>query len=211
MVALERLLAGVGVICVGAYLVSCAQGSWFQDREKRAFDELVSAIHAEEHDTSSWSAARRAHFEERSGSPVTALGRLDVPDGGVSVMVLPGTDDGTLNRAVGHIEGTPQPGESGNVGIAGHRDSFFRGLRNVEAGDELSLTTLQGVSRYQVDRIEIVDPSAVEVLDPTDYDAVTLVTCYPFYYVGDAPQRYIVHARKIAFETHASLRDRGPR
>jgi LPXTG-site transpeptidase (sortase) family protein len=93
------------------------------------------------------------------------------------------------------------------VGIAGHRDGFFRGLRHVELGDGLSLTTLDGVSHYEVTKLEVVEPTAVEVLEPTPHDALTLVTCYPFYYVGDAPQRYVVHAKKVGFEKHASLRD----
>ena len=202
----ERGLCAVGLVCLGVYVAACTHSELFQSRENAAFDDaLVAAIQAEDHDTSGWSSARRDHYREVSDVPVEALARLDVPAASISVMVLDGTDDLTLNRAVGHIEGTPQPGGAGNVGIAGHRDSFFRGLRNVERGDALSLTTLEGVSRYEVTKIEIVPPSAVEVLDPTDYDALTLVTCYPFYYVGDAPQRYIVHARKVDHQTHARL------
>jgi len=198
----------VGIGCLLFYAAACTQTALFQTREKAAFDEaLLASIHSEEHDTSGWSSARVEHYQEVSGAPVTALARLDVPDASVSVMVLPGTDETTLNRAVGHIEGTPTPGEAGNVGIAGHRDGFFRGLKKLEAGDRLSMTTLEGVAQYEVASIEIVEPRAVEVLDQTPYDAITLVTCYPFYYVGDAPQRYIVHARKVDYTTHAALRD----
>ncbi len=205
----ERGLCVLGLVCLGVYAAACTHGAMFQSSEKAAFDDaLVAALHAEDHDTSSWSAARIDHYQEASTVPVEALARLDVPDGSISVMVLAGTDELTLNRAVGHIEGTPEPGSSGNVGIAGHRDGFFRGLREVEQGDALSLTTLEGVSQYEVTKIEIVAPSAVEVLEPTDYDALTLVTCYPFYYVGDAPQRYIVHAKKVDYETHAQTHAR---
>jgi sortase A len=114
-------------------------------------------------------------------------------------MLLEGTDELTLNRAVGHIEGTALPGQPGNVGIAGHRDGFFRGLEHLESGDALSVTTLEGVAHYEVAELEVVEPTAVEVLDPTAYDSLTLVTCYPFYYVGDAPQRFIVHAKQVRF------------
>ena len=125
---------------------------------------------------------------------------LDVPEAAVSVMVLDGTDEITLNRAVGHIEGTANPGEHGNVGIAGHRDSFFRGLRKLEVGDEIVFTTLEGRSHFEVTRLEVVKPEAVEVLDPTEHPTLTLVTCYPFYFVGDAPSRYIVSARQVRHE-----------
>jgi sortase A len=208
LVLCERGLWLLGSVCLLSYAVACTQTALFQAREEAAFDEALRAsIHAEQHDTSSWSKARVEHYQQVATVPVTALARLEVPDASVSVMVLPGTDEVTLNRAVGHIEGTPLPGAPGNVGIAGHRDGFFRGLRNVEAGDRLTMTTLDGVAHYEVESIDIVDPQAVEVLDPTPYDALTLVTCYPFYYVGDAPQRYIVRARKVDFETHARLRD----
>ena len=113
-------------------------------------------------------------------------------------MVLDGTDELSLTRAVGHIEGTARPGSPGNVGIAGHRDSFFRGLRHLEVGDALSLTTLDGVTHYEVENLDVVEPTAVEVLDPTDYDALTLVTCYPFYFVGSAPERFIVRAVAVS-------------
>jgi sortase A len=203
----ERLLVAFGLVCLALYAAACARSGFFQSHQKVAFERaIVASIQAEDHDTSGWSQARVEHYRQAAVVPVEAIGRLDVPDGGVSVMVLSGTDARTLDRAVGHIEGTALPGEHGNVGIAGHRDGFFRGLRHLEAGDAVSLTTLGGVTRYRVESLEVVDPSAVEVLSPTDYDALTLVTCYPFYYVGDAPQRYIVHARKVAFETHALAR-----
>ena len=108
--------------------------------------------------------------------------------------MLPGTDDGTLDRAVGHIEGTANPGAEGNAGIAGHRDGFFRGLKDIIPGDVIELDTLQGSDSYRVERVWIVDPEDVSVLDPTSTRALTLVTCYPFYFVGSAPRRFIVRA-----------------
>jgi LPXTG-site transpeptidase (sortase) family protein len=197
----ERAFFAVGVGCLVAYAAACAHGSFFQSRDRAAFEQaLLESIQHEEHDHSDWSAARVQSYQQASAMPVRALGRLDVPDASVSVMLLEGTDELTLNRAVGHIEGTARPGEPGNVGIAGHRDSFFRGLQYLEVGDDLSLTTLGGVAHYRVAKLEIVDPEDVEVLAPTAHDALTLVTCYPFYYVGDAPRRFIVHARQLRFE-----------
>ena len=108
--------------------------------------------------------------------------------------MLDGTDELMLNRAVGHIENTALPGTVGNSGIAGHRDGFFRGLKDIGAGDLLEIETFTSVDIYRVERTWIVDPEDVSVLEPTASPSVTLVTCYPFYFVGSAPQRFIVRA-----------------
>jgi len=112
-------------------------------------------------------------------------------------MIMEGTDGRTLRRAVGHIRGTPLPGEQGNVAIAGHRDTFFRPLRNILQDDEITLTTLNGSYRYLVDSTQVVPPEDTQVLDNSDDTTLTLVTCYPFYFVGPAPKRFIVRAHKI--------------
>ena len=109
-------------------------------------------------------------------------------------MVMDGTDDATLRVAVGHIPGTRLPGQGGNVGLAGHRDSFFRGLSKLRIGDEITLTTREDTLHYTVESVRIVSPEDVSVLQDTSYPVLTLVTCYPFYYVGPAPQRWIVKA-----------------
>jgi sortase A len=110
------------------------------------------------------------------------------------VTLFAGTGEVALNQGVGHIEDTAAPGTEGNSGIAGHRDGFFRGLKDIEAGDTLELETLHRKERYRVERIWVVNPDDVSVLDPTPQRALTLVTCYPFYFVGPAPRRYIVRA-----------------
>jgi sortase A len=112
----------------------------------------------------------------------------------IRVPVFDGTDDLVLNRGVGWIMGTARPGEAGNIGIAGHRDGFFRGLKDIIVGDAVELKTLEEQATYIVDQIEIVNPESVEVLQPGGVPSLTLVTCYPFYFIGSAPQRYIVHA-----------------
>ena len=111
--------------------------------------------------------------------------------------MLEGTDDVTLNRGVGRIAGTSRVGESGNLGIAGHRDGFFRGLKDIAVGDKIELATANGTDTYVVDKIQIVNPNDVTVLRPTLESSLTLVTCYPFYFIGGAPQRYIVHASML--------------
>jgi len=199
--AAEVLLAAGGVLCLLLYALACAQSARTQARESQAFEHAVRArLEREAPDTREWSAGRVAKFESLRGEPVQAVARLEIPRADVSVMVLEGTDEHTLDRAVGLVEGTARPGEVGNVGIAGHRDGWFRGLRHLERGDSLTLSHLDGVARYEVESISIVSPSEVEVLAPSEEPVLTLVTCYPFYFVGDAPERFIVRARQVGFE-----------
>jgi len=125
------------------------------------------------------------------------VARLQAPTIRLSATVLEGTDDATLNRAAGHIEDTPLPGQAGNAGIAGHRDRHFRPLRNVHVGDPIDVTTDAGVFHYRVSRTLIVGPQDVQVLDPTPRPTLTLVTCYPFEFIGHAPKRFIVQAELV--------------
>ena len=125
------------------------------------------------------------------------VGRLLIPSLNLNVMVLEGTDPWTLNRAVGHIESTALPGRSGNVGISAHRDGFFRNLGRIGQGDEISIVTAEKTYTYAVESTRIVNPADVEVLSPSDRPVLTLVTCFPFYFVGDAPQRFIVKAQLV--------------
>lgn len=132
-----------------------------------------------------------------AGPNGSILGRIEISSIGLSVMILEGTDGRTLRRGVGHISGTALPGEPGNVAFAGHRDTFFRPLRNIHMDDEITLTTLKGVYRYRVDSTELVKPEDTVVLKDSADAVLTLVTCYPFYYVGPAPRRFIVRALRI--------------
>ena len=125
------------------------------------------------------------------------IGRMQVERLGVSVVVMEGTSDKTLRRAVGHIAGTALPGRSGNIGIAGHRDTFFRPLRNIQSNDVITLTTRSGEYRYRVVSTKIVHPDNVAVLNSDGNEILTLVTCYPFYFLGSAPQRFIVRAERV--------------
>ena len=125
------------------------------------------------------------------------IGRVEMPRLKISAIVRYGSDEKTLKRAVGLVPGTALPGQPGNVGVAAHRDTFFRNLRGVQIGDRINLTTPSGDWEYEVESTKIVRPNNVEVLDPTPEPAMTLVTCYPFNYVGHAPKRFIVRARQI--------------
>jgi sortase A len=129
-----------------------------------------------------------------SGKPIAVL---RIPKIHLEVPVLEGTDDRTLNRGAGRIAGTARPGDPGNIGIAAHRDGFFRGLKDLHVGDTIELATRKGKKNYVVDRIQIVTPDNVSVLEPRTTPSLTLITCYPFYFIGDAPQRYIVSASLV--------------
>ena len=146
-------------------------------------------------DLTLWSPQRIAAWQNtRAESGPTPLAVLRIPRIHLEAPLLEGTSDKTLDRGVGHIEETATPGANGNSGIAGHRDGFFRGLKDVAVGDAIELETLHETQRYTIERIWIVNPEDVSVLDPTPVPSITLVTCYPFYFVGSAPQRYIVRA-----------------
>jgi sortase A len=123
-----------------------------------------------------------------------SMGRLAIARLGVSAMILEGADSRVLRLGLGHIPGTSEPGDPGNIAIAGHRDTFFRPLRHIREGDEIVLETVSKTYHYSVNSTEVVSPTDLEVLQPHDRDELTLITCYPFNYLGQAPQRFIVHA-----------------
>lgn len=152
-----------------------------------------------------WSEKRIEAFQlslvQNSAAP---LGVLRISSLDLEVPVLEGTDDSVLNRGVGHIEDTTAVGAKGNIGIAGHRDGFFRVLKDIRAGDRIDLQTEDGSQHYTVDRIVIVPPEDVSVLDLRARPTLTLVTCYPFYFVGSAPLRYIVQASETSRSNHTN-------
>ena len=127
----------------------------------------------------------------------TPLGRIEIDSIGLKAMIQEGTGWRTLKRGVGHITGTALLGHSGNVGLAGHRDTFFRKLHDIHQGDEITLTTLTGAYVYRVGLISIVEPEESSVLRDSGENVLTLVTCYPFGYIGPAPKRFIVRAQQV--------------
>ncbi len=145
-----------------------------------------------------WSEKRiQAYIDALAMNLEEPLAILTIPKIELEVPVFEGTDDVTLNRGAGRIAGTAEPGESGNVGIAAHRDGFFRKLKDLQLGDRIELSTKERTLTYTVADIVVVQPSDISVLRPRAQPSLTLVTCYPFYFVGDAPQRYIVHASLV--------------
>lgn len=202
---IEKLLLSLGMLMIGVYLSASAHGLLWANLEIARFEALqhIETETANETDRASsnapdlalWSSARIDAYKKsltRGWDPPLAI--VVIPKIHLEVPLLEGTDELTLNHAVGHIAGTTIPGGDGNTGIAGHRDGFFRGLKDVVVGDEIILRLSAKTKTYRIDKIAIVAPSDVTVLGLGDHPALTLVTCYPFYFVGSAPQRYIVHA-----------------
>ena len=186
---LERVLLVLGVVCLGYYAYVSAETLLYQAYENRELDAILASRTAP-------AGERTAPVSTpRVASPGETVGRIEIPRLRVSAVIKAGSDARTLQLAVGHIPGTALPGEAGNVGLAGHRDTFFRRLRDIRSDDEIRVTTASGVFSYRVARTDVVEPHDVWVLDPTSHPALTLVTCYPFSYVGSAPQRFIVRAQ----------------
>lgn len=145
-------------------------------------------------DQSLWSEDRARAYAEAVTHPEIPLGALRIPSIGLEVPVYSGTSELNLNRGAAHVEGTSPLGADGNVGIAAHRTGFFRALESLRVDAELTLEVGARTVRYRVVEMSIVEPTDVNVLAPTERPSVTLVTCYPFYFVGNAPERYIVRA-----------------
>jgi sortase A len=202
----ERLLLATGLVLLAGYSLARLD-SWLSSRDAlRTFDERLATRSGSRAPTASvggveqvdfrlWSEKRIHEYRDslvtdtRAPWGVLAIGKVHI-----RVPIFDGTDDLTLNRGAGWISGTAKPGDAGNIGIAGHRDGFFRGLKDIVEGDVITLTTSDQQADYIVDEIEIVTPERIDVLEPRGSPSLTLVTCYPFYFVGDAPQRFIVHA-----------------
>ena len=186
----QRALFACGILLLGYCAFALVDAWTFQRRESMNLDRLLSD--------------RRA---ASGGAPAAAtnglIGRMEIPRLGLSVVVVEGVGRTTLRRGVGHIPGTALPGEDGNVGLSGHRDTFFRPLKDLRIKDEIQISTLKGDFMYEVESLRVVEPSDVRVLEPARENVLTLVTCYPFFYIGAAPKRFVVRARQMSPQTLA--------
>jgi len=177
----EWMLLGFGLGCLGMYGYETVEARRFQAEQAAVFERQARAQVAPGH--------------VKQGGLV---GMLDVPRLQFSTPVIEGDDTRTLKRAVGHLPDTPMPWDSGNSAIAGHRDGLFRPLKDVKIGDEIRFRTTRDEYRYRVTKTSIVMPDDLSVLAPqSDPATLTLITCYPFYYVGSAPKRFVVHAARL--------------
>jgi len=181
------LLFAVGVLALGYVALTLLEARSYQAQANRFLDSQIQM--------------QPVHQISEAKPAITlgdVLGRLEIPRLGMSVAVLHGTNSRILRLGAGHIEGTALPGEKGNSAIAGHRDTFFRTLKGIRENDEIHLQTATGLFRYEVDWMKVVAPDDTSVLAPSSESALTLVTCYPFYFLGAAPQRFVVHAHALA-------------
>jgi sortase A len=192
--ALERLLLIVGVTSLGYYAYVSAETALYQAYETRELESILASKPASDIQLTAAADVSAAAPRRAARPHGSAVGRLEIPRLGVSAVVRTGSDARTLRLAIGHIPGTAFPGDPGNAGLAAHRDTFFRRLGDVRAGDEVRVVTPDGTFRYEVEGTKVVAPTDVWVLDPTERPSLTLVTCYPFNYIGPAPRRFIVRA-----------------
>ena len=218
---IQRLLLIIGLLLIGIYvgahihraIMSRAEVKRFEDLQAKPetgkSENMLSASGLKV-DFRLWSQKRIEEYErsltEHFDPPLAILRIAKV---NLEVPVLEGTDDLTLNRGVGHILGTGLPGKEGNIGIAGHRDGFFRTLKDIGPGDTIELVTTRRTEIYTVDEIVLVRPTDVSVLQRRPTRSLTLVTCYPFYFIGSAPQRYIVQASIRQSEDIGGVSSRG--
>ncbi len=189
----QRILFAFSFVLLG-YCVYVMAGAWIFQRQAKAD---LNRVRYTAHTASPIAAAVQPELAEPFPEPGALLGKVEVERLGVSVALVEGTDAAALERAAGHIEGTALPGRIGNIGIAAHRDTFFRPLRNIHSGDVIQIVAPNDTYRYRVTSTKIVKPDDVSVLMADGSEVLTLVTCYPFYYVGPAPTRFIVRAERM--------------
>lgn len=215
---LESGFLTAGVVLLAAFVLIRGWGDYQSWSDIRAFEQAIASESAPvspasgggtkytpEPDYALWSDKRIADYHEGNSlrdEPPLAVMSIDKLD--LKVPVYNGTDEINLNRGAGRIKGTAWIDTPGNLGIAGHRDGYFRALKDIEVGDSIDMLTYQGNSEFVVSSITIVDPTDVSVLAPTDASTITLVTCYPFYFVGNAPKRYIVKGELVSNQVSES-------
>ena len=182
----EKILLMVGLIAFSLWGAISLQTYLFQKREKAYLAQLSLAYH---------SPREKLSLPSNNGD---FIGEIDIPDVGISAIILEGSDERSLRLGVGHIPGTAFPGMPGNVSLAAHRDTFFRPLRKIQKNDEIHLITFNNSYKYRVDWTKVVAPDNISVLKPSKEPTLTLITCYPFYFVGSAPERFVVRAHRVA-------------
>jgi sortase A len=181
----RRFLFITGIVALGYVAFTLLDARLYQVSAKRSLESQIQVKNGP-----------NENQPQKAVKKGDVLGRMDIPRLGMSIAILQGASSRTLRLGAGHIEGTPLPGEAGNSGIAGHRDTFFRELKDIRKNDEIQLQTATGLFRYDVDWVKIVEPNDTTVLEPSTESTLTLVTCYPFYYLGPAPERFVVRAHK---------------
>ena len=209
MRVLEKMLWISGVVSLAIYCTHLVASETGRSSDLKAYrvalaeNQVASVLpddRVSDPEQSLWSPGRIAAFSDSLSMPTSdVLGILEIPRLSLEVPVYDGASDLHMDRGAARIDGTALPGEPGNLGVAGHRDGYFRVLKDIELGDEIRITTADGPQIYVVLELRIVEPTEVDVLNATVEQTITLVTCYPFYFVGHAPERFIVRAVRRNF------------
>jgi sortase A len=193
----QRALFAAGVLLLAWCAFVLVDARIFQQGERRQLERLVTNRQETNGGTRETALTASPKVPQLPVAGGGLVGRIEIPRLGLSAIVMEGIGASILRRAVGHIPGTALPGRPGNVCISGHRDTFFRPLRNIRQNDVITLTTVLGEFRYRVVSTRIVRPNNLAVLDAGGDEILTLITCYPFYFVGPAPTRYVVRAERV--------------
>ncbi|HYZ86850.1 MAG TPA: class D sortase [Bryobacteraceae bacterium] len=192
----------LGFACLTVFFGHKIYEAVYQRIEDREFEKQIERARRQRMEPE---GAKQRAMPRIPLQPGELLGRVVIPGLGLSAIVQEGVEKQILSRAVGHVPSTARPGEIGNVAIAAHRDTYFRPVRNLKVGDTIQLETTRGLYDYKVEKMWIVDPTDVSVLRPTQGKALTLITCYPFNFVGHAPKRYIVRAVEVKATSREEL------
>jgi len=190
----EWFCFAVGFVCLGWCVAISAHVWLFQAYESWAFEQQLGG---EPVSMRGFLVHAASFAEPATPAEQSIVGQIEIPNIGLKAVILEGASRKTLAAAVGHVPGTALPGSKGNVALAGHRDTFFRGLQDIRPGDRIQVVTLEGSFEYRVQDCHVVGPRDTSVLQDTPEPALTLITCYPFHYVGPAPERFIVRATRI--------------
>jgi sortase A len=183
------LVGGVFALAYAGFVI--ADAHTYQSIEESKFESASQNQDQSQNQNPNQNKPRHAVIEGG------AIGEMEVPRLGLKAIFVQGDSPKILRRAIGHLSQTALPGEAGNVVLDGHRDTFFRPLRNIRQGDAITLKTLDGDFQYQVESTSVVSPDDIRVLQPSSQRTLTLITCFPFYYVGSAPNRFVVRAHQL--------------
>ena len=203
------LLILAGVASLLAFGWAMVDGAYYQFTQRHRFEAAISKAELADGSLGTAEEISPPEARPRSARPIRLLqsllnlperdplivGELEVPRIGLSVMVREGVDDATLRRAAGHLPSTALPGEPGNLVILAHRDTFFRGLRDLEQGDTVRISTTRATFSYKIESIQVVEPDGIDLTSPASEAVATFVTCFPFNYIGPAPRRFVARAR----------------
>jgi sortase A len=187
----EYLLWLIAIVALGYCTAQYSAAAIHQSRQNARLD----ALRADAHQAGVTSEVEKVSTGDANS--VALLGRIEIPRVGVSAIVEEGESNSTLAQSVGHLSGTALPGQSGNMALAAHRDTYFRDLDDIQGGDDVYFTTATAIYKYKVDDVSVVEPDDVSVIAPSNDSRLTLITCYPFHYIGPAPKRFVVTAHLV--------------